>query len=253
MADGLAVIVLSKDRPDLFRACDASLYANPAPYLVQKLLVQNGTDAETLAEAKSRGWSVIDSRGENWSFSAGNNVAVRSAGEAVSHVLLLNNDAELLPGSLDALWSARARADVVGSFILNPDGSVNHAGVYFGHNLGPMHLGKGADVSGFPPGRDLYHLPAVTFACVLLSVSGYHAVGGLDERYWYAYEDIDYCLRAREAGQSVMVARDAVVVHAESSTRNGDWAGRRGEPVWDATWVNSGRLLRAVYGRKEQP
>jgi len=242
----LAVIVLSKDRPDLFRACAASVPGDAA-YLSDKVLVQNGTDGETVAAAAAAGWQVIDTRGANLSFSAGNNLAARALGPHVTHLLLLNNDAVLHPGALDALWAARAEADVVGSFILDPEGKVDHAGVYFDCYLHGDHLGHGLDPDPyFPPGQDLHNLPAVTFACAMVSRAAWDHAGGLDESYWYCCEDTDLCLRVREHGGAVMVARDAVVTHAASSTRDPKATADVAEALFSRRWRDTGRLLRAA-------
>ena len=99
------------------------------PPVVQRILVQNGTDPDTVPLALASGWEVIDNRGENLSFSAGNNLAAGAANPSATHLLLLNNDAVLHPGAAEALWADRARADVVGSLILRPDGMVDHAGI----------------------------------------------------------------------------------------------------------------------------
>jgi GT2 family glycosyltransferase len=234
----LAAVVLSKDRPDLFRACADSVPRTP--FLEYRLLVDNDTEpGETAREAESHpGWAVLRG-GPHVSFSLGNNQAEKWLPDSVTHLLLLNNDCVLSPGCLEALWAARDTADVVGSFILSPDGRVNHAGVTFSPSGWPDHVGRGADPDRFT--GDVTRVVAVTFACVLVRRDLWRRLGGLDEKYWYCFEDIDFCLRAREAGASVRVVRAAEVVHAESSTRGPETVGRNANR-YRATWVLSGRV-----------
>jgi GT2 family glycosyltransferase len=238
--ESLAIIVLSRDRPDLFAACAASL--PDAPYVSQRILVNNGTDGQTVRSAMVAGWQVIDNRGENLSFSAGNNLASRTVGPSVTHLLLLNNDVTLHGGSLDAMWAKRGLADAVGAFLLQPSGCVDHAGVWFNADLWPVQFGRHQGMADFPEGRDMVGLPAVTFACAMVSRAAYDAIGGLDERYWYCLEDVDFCLRLRQAGGSCAVARDAVGTHVGSATVGAGTFGQNRQ-AFSERWHRSGDLL----------
>lgn len=211
----IGVVVLSKDRPDLFARCAASVH--PDDPVCERVLVQNGTDRQTLEAAKLAGWRVIEP-GKNLSFSAANNLAVQSMDRTrVTHALLVNNDCVLHPRCVEHLWAARLDAEAVGCVVLDPWGLVNHAGSVPRHHGGMDHLGRGLPQGLFS--EDVLGLPAVTFAAVLVSLAAWDLLGGMDEGYWYCFEDVDWCLRLRESGGRVRVAAGAVVTHDESSTR----------------------------------
>jgi GT2 family glycosyltransferase/glycosyltransferase involved in cell wall biosynthesis len=138
-------------------------------------------------------------------------------------VVLLNADVVARDGWLDCLqFAAYADADigVVGPKLLYPDGRIQHAGVH--RNLGlPIWFDhrfrfKPAD---YGPANVTAPVLAVTGACMYVKRAVIDAVGLLDERYPMAYEDVDWCLRAWQAGFRVMYFPPATLDHLESVTR----------------------------------
>jgi GT2 family glycosyltransferase len=66
-------------------------------------------------------------------------------------------------------------------------------------------------------------LSAVTGACLLLSKDAARRIGPLDEeRFAIAYNDVDFCLRARSAGLRVVWTPFAALMHRESASRGSD-------------------------------
>jgi GT2 family glycosyltransferase len=237
----ISVVTLTKDRPDLFLGLAENL--RDASPQVEKIVVQNGTDQETVDIAKEHGFTIIDD-GVNHSFSVGNNKAVeRATGE---FVLLLNNDARIKPGTLDLFeeLARHPRINLVGSFILDTVGKVNHAGGGFFHkNMMPVHYGRKSDPDSHVSDR---WVPWVTFACVLIRRSLYQELGGLSEEYYYSYEDVDFCLRALERGIQSLVPRNAVVVHNEGTTRDPFTCDPKNATVFHNKWVQTRRILHAL-------
>lgn len=201
------IIVLSKDRPDLFATCLERVEAQNVDY--QGWLVDNGTDGGTADLARSHGWNVI-TPGRNTGFSEGNNLAAAAA--SGERMLLLNNDAYLGRGALAAML--RHDEPVVGAVMTDGRGTVGHAGgtLYMGI---PKHQGRGTA----PTVWACHACEWVTFAAVLIAREAFNAVGGLDEGYWYGFEDVDFCLAAGRAGYPTVVCADALVAHRESQTR----------------------------------
>ena len=237
----LSVLVLTRDRPDYFAACSAALACSEAPPTLERIVVQHGHDAATLAIAERDGWLVL-SPGRNQSFSVGNNQAARAAHG--DYLLLLNNDAEVEPFTIAAMWARRA-ARLVGSLSVHPVGRVvtHHGGVFTADGV-PIHEGRGQK----RPEEYTSDLPAswVTFACALVERRLWVELGGLDESYFYAYEDVDFCLRAAELGVSPVVAFDARVLHPELGTRTGV-EDRPNFEIYTDRWVSTGRLSRALH------
>ena len=236
--EGLSIIVLSKDRPDLFEKCAASV--PDVPFLKQKILMQHGQDEATPTIAKRYGWKVVGN-GKNNSFSFGNNFAVKHSW--TSHLLLLNNDAVLLPGTLEALWDRRDHP-LIGTIILEPDGRVNHAGMgYYFKNCMPLHYGRGQDASIYFEDR---YTPACTFAAVMIARKLWDDLNGLDEAYWYSYEDVDFCARAQERGVMTLIPHDARVVHEGCATRNPEKVDPKNARIFATKWLDTKRLLDTI-------
>lgn len=128
-------------------------------------------------------------------------------------LVFLNNDTVCLPGWLDNMVARWSGDDVVvGAHLLYPDGATQHSGVFFRRN--------GSDLEAFnrttpaPSGE----VPAVTGACLLVSRERFDELGGFDETYRNAYEDVDLMLTHRQAGGRVWFESTARVIHLESRT-----------------------------------
>lgn len=158
-----------------------------------------------------------------FNFSALNNMAAQHAkGE---QLLLLNNDVEVhRPDWLSALLEHAQRPDVgaVGAKLLYPDGRIQHAGVIVG--LG----GAAGHAFRFWPGQPtqsprlpdlLRNCSAVTAACMMIPRAVFEQVGGFDERLRVVLNDVDLCLRIREAGYRIVYTPFALLTHYEGASR----------------------------------
>jgi len=162
-----------------------------------------------------------------FNFSAINNFAVDHAeGELVC---LLNNDTEVLsPDWLDEMASRLLQPGVgaVGARLYFADGRVQHAGDVLGPGGCANHLHGiiEADDPGYMNRAVLpQELSAVTAACLLTYRSLYQELGGLDEESLaVAFNDVDFCLRIREAGYRVVYTPYAELYHYESVSRGKD-------------------------------
>ncbi|HXD55755.1 MAG TPA: glycosyltransferase [Solirubrobacteraceae bacterium] len=148
-------------------------------------------------------------------------------------VVLLNSDMEARPGWLAALQYATSRGEdigVVGARLLYPDGRIQFAGT--ARNLGApewfdhRYRFKPGD---WGPARCRGPVLAVTGACMYLTREMLSRVGPLDEAYPMAFEDVDWCLRAWQAGLQVVYCPAALLVHHESVTRGTDVGERERE------------------------
>jgi GT2 family glycosyltransferase len=191
---------------------------------------QRAAAARIEAHGKAR---VLPLRAERFNFSWVNNRAV--AATAGEHVLLLNDDVTPTePDWLDAMTAhlADPAVGIVGAKLLYPGGAVQHGGVIMGLSglCDHAHRHLGGDEAGYA-GRAVLaqELSAVTGACLLVRRRVLERVGGLDERYPSAFNDVDLCLRVREAGYSVVFAPEAVLHHYELRTYGSHYAGERAE------------------------
>ncbi len=161
--------------------------------------------------------------GTGFNYPAINNFGVKAAkGE---YVLLLNNDIEILtPDWLEQMLMFAQRKDVgaVGAMLYYPDDTVQHAGVIIGVGGVAGHAHKYA-----PRGSQGYvsrlaiaqNLSAVTAACMMMRRDVWDEVGGLDENYAVAFNDVDLCLRIRKAGYLIVWTPYAEMYHYESKSR----------------------------------
>ncbi len=137
-------------------------------------------------------------------------------------VVLLNNDTIPTRGWLATLVAyaiEHPEAAVVGTKLLYPNETIQHAGVVFGLDIAPHHLYAGFPAD-HPAAAVSRRFQAVTAACALFRRAPWQELGGLSTDYQNGWEDVDYCLRAGEAGYEVHYCAESVVYHFESATRD---------------------------------
>jgi O-antigen biosynthesis protein len=227
LAPEVELIIPTRDQAGLLENCVRSVIERTGYRAYRICIVDNGsTEAQTLAlfarwQADPRIRILRDERPFN--FSVLNNAAVASS--ASEFVCLLNNDVEVMNTDwLDEMVShaIRPRVGCVGARLWYPDDTLQHGGIILG--LGGVaghahkHLPRGA--SGYF-GRAvlLQSLSAVTAACLLIRRRIYQQVGGLDEALAVAFNDVDFCLRVREAGFRNIWTPYAELYHHESVSR----------------------------------
>lgn len=189
---------------------------------VLRVLVDNHSDDDPTAEVGTALADVVVERlSTNAGYAAACNEGVRvGVARGATHVLLMNNDAELDADALDAF--AAADAEHPGS-ILAPvivfaedPGAVWSAGGYLeppcvrNHHLG---LGEQLDRQG-----GARRVEWATGCALWFSIETFRRVGPLDEAFFLYLEDVDWCLRARRAGVDTWVIPAAVVRHDVSRT-----------------------------------
>ncbi len=161
-----------------------------------------------------------------FNYSAINNFGVKFAkGE---HYILLNNDVEIItPEWIEEMLMYSQREDIgaVGAMLYYPNDTIQHAGVTIGvltlagHNFKHLHRG---DPGYFGRAGYQQNVTAVTAACLMLPAKIYEQVGGLDESFAVAFNDIDFCMRIRKAGYLIAFTPFAELYHYESISRGDD-------------------------------
>jgi GT2 family glycosyltransferase len=223
----VSIIIPFRDEPSLLATCVTSIRAEPGYEPIELVLVDNESELPETKALVERlvaepGVRLVDAPGSfNWS--AINNAAVgKCAGELL---LFMNNDIEARkPRWLDPLVGHALCPTVgaVGARLLYPDGSLQHGGVVFG--LGGL---AGHVLRGLPGDRPGYgamavqtrDCSAVTGACMMTRREVFEAVGGFDEKLSVSFNDVDFCLKLREAGYLVVYTPLTELVHHESRSR----------------------------------
>lgn len=227
----VSVIIPFRDKAELVRQCVDSVLLQTAYSNYELLLVNNGSiEKETLqlleSYANHDSVRILDCPGQ-FNYSAINNWAVDQAqGE---YVVLLNNDTKVITQEwMTALLELcqMPNVGVVGSLLLYPDDSIQHAGVVVG--LGgvaghPFHRLRQGDPGYFSLPLLIRDCSAVTAACMMVRRELYRRLGGLDEvNLPIAFNDVDFCLRVRMAGFHVVYTPYARLYHYESASRGSD-------------------------------
>jgi GT2 family glycosyltransferase len=227
----VSIIIPTRDRKELLAPCFESLNSCSEDYPgeVELIVVDNDTtepEAKALltyigVTSRSR---VVNFRGPfNWS--ALNNFAAEQAKGDV--LIFLNNDTLVLSeGWCIELVSQASRQDVgaVGARLLYEDGTIQHAGVVVGIGRGLAdHEGVGEMVAdGGYLGRSRLQrgVSAVTGACLATRKVVFERLQGFDEVHFpVSFNDIDYCLKVREANLKVIYTPFATMYHYESKSR----------------------------------
>jgi GT2 family glycosyltransferase len=227
----VSILVPTRDRADLLRACADGVLSRTDYAHLELLIVDNGSvEPATLQlfdELKADPRVRVIADPAPFNYSRLNNLAAReSRGEVL---VLLNNDIDVIgPGWLRELVGQALRPDVgaVGARLLFADGRVQHAGIALGIAgvASYYHPFVAREARGYRDALVLAReVSAVTGACLALRREVYERVGGLEEEHLaVAFNDVDLCLKVREAGLRVVVTPFAELHHYESASRGPD-------------------------------
>ncbi len=225
------IIIPTKDRWDLLGPCLDSLWLSDWPTeLLDIVVVDNGsTDSKTLTmlrklESENRARVIRDERQFNWSRL--NNVAVReSDGELL---VFLNNDTEID----DRAWlkkmaahALRPGVGAVGCKLLYPDRTVQHGGVVAGIQgvAGHAHLFLRANEGGYCNLANITReVSAVTGACLVVTRKNFELVGGFDEKFRVAFNDVMFCFSLHCIELWNVYVAEPLLIHHESKSRGYD-------------------------------
>ena len=233
---GVSIIVVVFNRVDLTQKCLASIFEHTDDPDV--VVVDNGSSDATREWLKTQPVEVV-TLAENVGWGRGAN-----AGAAVAkrdlHVHL-NNDTEVRDGWLDGLL-AELEPDVgaVAGRLVNPDGSLQHAGVrlfFQGSNL------VAENIATEQPAGDV---DCIAGTAMLVRAEAFREAGGIDPNFRNGYEDVDFALRLREDGWRLRFTPDSTVMHHQHGSGPERWTHvqdnvRRLNELW-AEELRSGAL-----------
>jgi O-antigen biosynthesis protein len=219
----VSIIIPTKDSPELLARCLKSLSEKTSYPNFEVILMDNETTDEVSLQLMEQ-YPVRRIPFPNpFNFSRANNQGAHAA--TGDFLVFLNNDTEIVAEDwLDHLLYYAEQPDVAaaGALLIYEDRTVQHAGVALGMRGTADHT-----MRGFPVGVDGYagslacarEVSAVTAACLMIRKSLFHEIGGFNEHFFTAYQDVDLCLRLRERGLRLIYTPRAVVVHHESVSR----------------------------------
>lgn len=227
----ISVIIPNKDHTDDLDICLKSLYEKSSYKNFEVIIVENNSSEKETFEyyealtQKHGNIKIVTWKGK-FNYSAINNFGVSCAkGE---YILLLNNDVEIINGScLEEMLMFAQRKDVgaVGAKLYYSDDTVQHAGVILGlgGTAGHAHKHFGRSHPGYMARASIaQNLTACTAACLMMRRDVFDEIGGLDEEFEVAFNDVDLCMKIRKKGYLVVFTPYAELYHYESKSRGND-------------------------------
>ena len=226
----VSIIIPTRDQASRLKKCLDSVFdkTDYRPYEV--IVLDNETyDSETLeflAELTKHERVRVERIEGTFNYSRLNNRGVELA--RGSFVALLNNDVEVINDDWLSEMVSRAvqpKVGMVGARLWYPNNTIQHGGVILGAGgiAGHAHIGLRRGEPGYFARANLaQNVSAVTAACALVRREVYLQLGGFDEKLAVTFNDIDFCLRLREAGYWIVWTPHADLIHHESTSRGFD-------------------------------
>jgi len=227
----VSIVVPTRDNAELLKNCMQGLSTNTNYDNLEVVVVDNGSKDPATLELLNSLDNEPNTRvlryDHEFNYSAINNFAVGKVSS--DYVCLLNDDIQVIDNDwLRQMMALAVRNDIgaVGARLLYADNTVQHGGIMLGVMGVANHLHKGLPVES--PGyfgrlQLTQELSAVTAACLVIKRSIYEQIGGLnEEELAVAFNDVDFCLRLREAGYRNLWTPRATLYHLESASRGSD-------------------------------
>ncbi|MBQ9549201.1 MAG: glycosyltransferase [Lachnospiraceae bacterium] len=235
----VSIIIPNKDHAADLKRCTESIITKSSYDDYEIVVVENGSTSGDIEAVygeieKAPFGRVVRygyKEGEGFNFSRLINFGVQhSSGDML---LFLNNDTEVISRDwLENMLMYAERSDVgaVGAKLYYPDRTIQHAGIVIGlgahRTAGHTHYRLSWENLGYM-GRLCYaqNVSAVTGACLMVKRSDFERVGGFDESFAVALNDVDFCLKLRSLGLLNVFTPFSELFHYESASRGDDTGG----------------------------
>ena len=223
----VSLLIPTRDGYEYLKRCIESIFLKTAYNKYEIIILNNQSRCKSTLDylcgvAKKKNVFVHDWN-QPFNYSAINNYGAKLANGAIFG--LLNNDVEVInSGWLEEMVSHACRKGIgcVGAKLYYPNDLIQHGGVILGIGgvAGHSHKYLSRNEHGyFSRLKLVQNLSAVTGACLFVKRSIFEEVDGLDEELAISFNDVDFCLRVREAGYRNLWTPYAELYHYESLTR----------------------------------
>jgi GT2 family glycosyltransferase len=199
----VSIIIQNKDNNSQLKSCLSSITEKTTYKNYEIIIIDNKCVKDTTSELNN--YCIQDTKGKQ--------------------LIFLNNDIELItPNWIEEMLMYSQRNDVgaVGAKLYYPDNTVQHAGIILGLEgvAGYIYNGESRDFEGYM-GRlkVVQNLSAVSAACMMIKKSVFEEVGCFSPEFHTLYNDVDLCLKIRNAGYLVVWTPFAEAYHHKSKTR----------------------------------
>jgi N-acetylglucosaminyl-diphospho-decaprenol L-rhamnosyltransferase len=220
----VSVVIVTYHSEQTIDACLGPL----AGHRLQLIVVNNDQSSSFLRRLADTYGSAVElhSMGRNAGFGAACNVGLAHAESEV--VLFLNPDASITFDDLMACRRALLESPDVGAMtcrLITADGSLDHACkrniptptsslAYFLRRFGGRSTYTAPELGEFEIGE----VEAINGAFMLGPAVAFRAVGGFDETFWMYGEDLDLCLRLRNAGWRILYWPEVTAIHLKGAS-----------------------------------
>jgi GT2 family glycosyltransferase len=217
----VSVIIPSKDNSKVLKKCVSSFIEKTEYKNYEIIVVDNGSNNDDRLcinnLSQKYGFKYIYEE-QVFNFSKMCNIGAKEAKGDI--LLFLNDDIEVVDGKwlYNMLLSVvKTHVGAVGAKLYYPNYTIQHVGIT-NMGVGPVH--KTGEYHGHCVAN--YDMIAVTGACLMIKHALFDSIGGFDESFPIAYNDVELCFRLYRLGLYNMVRGDAVLIHHESLSRGSD-------------------------------
>ena len=230
----ITIVTVNYKTADLVNDCVQSIKDNtPGDMDVTIAVVDNGSNDGSLEKiaVAHPDITLIDGK-DNLGFSKGNNIVLRKV--TTPYAMLFNNDALMLPGTLKRMvdfMESNPDCGMCGARVLNPDMTDQDYPCSFPsipEMLRRVFSGPQFPAKDVPRDKPI-PMARIHGACLMTRREVLETVGVMDEQFYMYEEDMDWCLRVRNAGWKLWLLPDVSIIDLGGQTTGRPPSGRRAE------------------------
>ncbi len=233
----LSIVIVNFHTEKYLAACLSSLFVDNAKVNFEVILVDNGSDPQALSSLKKKFPQIkLLSPRTNPGFGKANNLGAKSA--RGKYLLFLNPDTLVPPDTISTVLTAVKDLPHLGAYSCQlrfADSSIQPTGGYFptlprlfswqifsdfppfSYFIRPVHLRASAFTKAFSPDW-------LQGAFLLIPRLAFSKIGGFDEQIFMYAEDIDICLRLKQAGLNIYYQPAPFITHLQSKASSSSFA-----------------------------
>jgi O-antigen biosynthesis protein len=219
----ISIVIPTRDAPVFLERCLKSIFTRTEYSNYEVILVDNQTTDTKALQVMTEFPVKCLNFADPFNYSRANNLGSKLA--QGDYLVFLNNDTEVLTKDwLEHLlyYAEQPNIGAVGSLLLFPDKTVQHAGLVMGLRGTADHI-----MRGFPHNVDGYagslvcarEVSGVTAACMMVKKSNFEEIGMFNEHFFTHYQDVDLCMRFVRENKKNIFTPQSVLIHYESTTR----------------------------------